>query len=166
MALATWHMSKCHRRHSFGNCNSFSRHSYASSYMRLLLQPGTRDNAYAGLLLTRPAFVTAELVHVVACICFDNRAHDMVPALAPIGKAFFLSQHKCAMRVFCNLVHVIVSALACFRQGQLRHAVVCGCFCKRVHSWCLRWLACGKPAEQQSCGMLTHAVDLATCHTS
>lgn len=57
--------------------------------MRLLLQPGTRDNAYAGLLLTRQAFVTAELVHVVACICFDNRAHDMVPALAPIGKAFF-----------------------------------------------------------------------------
>lgn len=89
IALATWHMSKCHRRHSFGNCNILSRHSYASSYMRLLLQPGTRDNAYAGLLLTRQAFVTAELVHVVACICFDNRAHDMVPALASYRQGIF-----------------------------------------------------------------------------
>ena len=44
----------------------------------------------------------------------------------------------------CNMVHVTVPTLACFRQGKMWHAVACGCFATGHTSWCLRWLASGK----------------------
>ena len=135
--------------------------------------------ACAGLRLTSPATFTAQLWHAVACGCIGDKAYFIETTLAQCCKA---NRHHCVIVARCcmwfhgNLAHFIVPLLACFGNPGEFHSAAVAC-CRMWLHWQLgtfrrlRWHTVSTPAQdvrcsRSGCGILLHAVALATMHFS
>ena len=131
---------------------------------------GCSCNMAPVIVPTPPCCRQGRLWHAVACGCFATGHTSWCLRWLALGKASFLHSTAAACGWLCNMSHVIVPALACFRQGKLWHAVACGCFATGHTSWCLRWLAFGKVSFLQTktvaCRCMRSPLQPVTCHNA